>query len=271
MQRIPVVFGGSFALAITGAACAQVNIVSVARSTHIGVCVHVPPDNPNWCSSFDDSNATTGLWSTGGSFGPGASNETGHANGAVWGGQYGTVTTSYFDVSCQSDVWVESGGTGCSSDAAATSSMVVRFDVGSPTFASIDGAITNVGGSASVVIAPVAGGISYSSTAPSFNTQVLLAPGQYEFRAGTAASSACAGACEHNLVVRMNSRVYFDPAPCAADFDGDGTADFFDYDAYVVCFEGGACPPGKSADFDADGTVDFFDYDAFVVSFESGC
>ncbi|MEK6703852.1 MAG: hypothetical protein AABZ53_16455 [Planctomycetota bacterium] len=58
---------------------------------------------------------------------------------------------------------------------------------------------------------------------------------------------------------------------CPADFDSDGTVDFFDYDAFVICFEGGACPPGKTADFDADATVDFFDYDAFVLAFESGC
>ncbi|MEK6703586.1 MAG: hypothetical protein AABZ53_15095 [Planctomycetota bacterium] len=60
-------------------------------------------------------------------------------------------------------------------------------------------------------------------------------------------------------------------APCAADFDSDGTVDFFDYDAFVNCFEGASCPPGTSADFDADGTVDFFDYDAFVIAFEAGC
>ncbi|MEK6701628.1 MAG: PQQ-dependent sugar dehydrogenase [Planctomycetota bacterium] len=59
--------------------------------------------------------------------------------------------------------------------------------------------------------------------------------------------------------------------PCPADFDGDGTSDFFDYDAFVTCFEGGVCPPGKTADFDGDGTSDFFDYDAFVVAFEAGC
>ncbi|MEK6702595.1 MAG: right-handed parallel beta-helix repeat-containing protein [Planctomycetota bacterium] len=58
---------------------------------------------------------------------------------------------------------------------------------------------------------------------------------------------------------------------CAADFDCDGTADFFDYDAFVNCFEGLFCPPAKTADFDGDGTVDFFDYDAFVVVFETGC
>ncbi|MEK6700626.1 MAG: hypothetical protein AABZ53_00025 [Planctomycetota bacterium] len=59
--------------------------------------------------------------------------------------------------------------------------------------------------------------------------------------------------------------------PCPADFDGDGTVDFFDYDAFVLCFEGFACPPGRDADFDGDGAFDFFDYDAFVQAFEKGC
>jgi len=60
-------------------------------------------------------------------------------------------------------------------------------------------------------------------------------------------------------------------ASCAVDFDGDGFVDFFDFSAYVDCFEGGACPPGKSADFDGDGFVDFFDFSAFVEAFETGC
>ncbi|MEK6703855.1 MAG: hypothetical protein AABZ53_16470 [Planctomycetota bacterium] len=58
--------------------------------------------------------------------------------------------------------------------------------------------------------------------------------------------------------------------PCPPDFDGDGSLDFFDYDAFVVCFEG-SCPQGRTADFNGDGTVDFNDYDAFVVAFETGC
>ncbi|MEK6701838.1 MAG: sialidase family protein [Planctomycetota bacterium] len=59
--------------------------------------------------------------------------------------------------------------------------------------------------------------------------------------------------------------------PCPADFNADGSVDFFDYDAFVSCFEGIVCPPGKTADFDADGAIDFFDYDAFVVAFETPC
>jgi hypothetical protein len=63
--------------------------------------------------------------------------------------------------------------------------------------------------------------------------------------------------------------------PCAADFNFDGFLDFFDYDAYVACFEGDVnfCPNGDSldADFNFDGFVDFFDYDEFVLAFETGC
>jgi hypothetical protein len=47
--------------------------------------------------------------------------------------------------------------------------------------------------------------------------------------------------------------------------------DFFDYDAFVGCFESGDCPAGRTADFNTDDFVDFFDYDAFVGAFEAGC
>jgi hypothetical protein len=58
---------------------------------------------------------------------------------------------------------------------------------------------------------------------------------------------------------------------CAADFNNDGFLDFFDYDAFVECFETEICPPGKTADFNNDAFVDFFDYDDFVNAFETGC
>ncbi len=60
-------------------------------------------------------------------------------------------------------------------------------------------------------------------------------------------------------------------AGCPADFNGDTAVDFFDYEDFVICFEGGACPPGKTADFNNDTAVDFFDYDDFVVAFETPC
>ncbi|QOI99722.1 MAG: hypothetical protein HRU70_04200 [Phycisphaeraceae bacterium] len=59
--------------------------------------------------------------------------------------------------------------------------------------------------------------------------------------------------------------------PCPPDFNGDGFLDFFDLDAFVMCFEGLDCPPGRDADYNGDGFVDFFDLDAFVMDFEEGC
>jgi type 1 glutamine amidotransferase len=58
-----------------------------------------------------------------------------------------------------------------------------------------------------------------------------------------------------------------DECPCPADFNRDGTADFFDYLDFVAAF----AVENPSADFNADGTVDFFDYLDFVESFDSGC
>lgn len=62
------------------------------------------------------------------------------------------------------------------------------------------------------------------------------------------------------------------PTPCGpGDFNSDGVVDFFDLDAFVECFETGACGIGRSADITGDGFVDYFDLDAFVGAFEIGC
>ncbi len=71
--------------------------------------------------------------------------------------------------------------------------------------------------------------------------------------------------------INLDDGTHFVGVVCPADFNSDGAVDFFDYDDFVVCFEGGACPPGKTADFNNDTAVDFFDYDDFVVAFEAGC
>jgi hypothetical protein len=57
------------------------------------------------------------------------------------------------------------------------------------------------------------------------------------------------------------------PPPCAADFNGDGFVDFFDFDDFVLAFEAG----DPAADFNFDGFIDFFDFDDFVLAFETGC
>ncbi|QOI99089.1 MAG: hypothetical protein HRU70_00725 [Phycisphaeraceae bacterium] len=59
--------------------------------------------------------------------------------------------------------------------------------------------------------------------------------------------------------------------PCRPDFNRDGFLDFFDLDAFVLCFEGEGCPTEQDADYNDDGFVDFFDLDAFVLDFEAGC
>jgi hypothetical protein len=56
-------------------------------------------------------------------------------------------------------------------------------------------------------------------------------------------------------------------ASCAADFNGDGVVDLFDYLDFVSVFADG----GAQADFNADTVVDFFDYLDFVAAFSAGC
>ncbi len=54
---------------------------------------------------------------------------------------------------------------------------------------------------------------------------------------------------------------------CTADFNEDGTVDFFDYLDFVDAFSSG----DGTADFNADTTIDFFDYLDFVDAFSIGC
>ena len=58
---------------------------------------------------------------------------------------------------------------------------------------------------------------------------------------------------------------------CPADFNGAQFVDIFDFNDFITCFEGGACPPGKSADFNHDGFPDIFDFNDFIDAFERGC
>lgn len=56
-------------------------------------------------------------------------------------------------------------------------------------------------------------------------------------------------------------------ACCAADFNNDFIADFFDYLDFMDVFSAG----DPTADFNLDGEIDFFDYLDFVNAFSVGC
>lgn len=57
------------------------------------------------------------------------------------------------------------------------------------------------------------------------------------------------------------------PIYCPADYNEDGTADFFDYLDFVSAF----AAEDAAADFNRDGVVDFFDYLDFVAAFAGSC
>jgi hypothetical protein len=101
-------------------------------------------------------------------------------------------------------------------------------------------------------LAAIAGGLTSAGISGEF-AQVIPPPGLGEglrIRAETVGST---------VVVRV---------VVAADFNGDGFVDFFDFNDFIACFEGLSCPSGTSADFNGDGFVDFFDFDEFIEAFE---
>jgi hypothetical protein len=62
-------------------------------------------------------------------------------------------------------------------------------------------------------------------------------------------------------------RVFANGCPCRADFNNDGTSDFFDYLDFAAAF----AAEDAAADFNGDSVVDFFDYLDFVAAFDEGC
>jgi hypothetical protein len=56
-------------------------------------------------------------------------------------------------------------------------------------------------------------------------------------------------------------------SPCLADFNADGSIDFFDYLDFVAAFSANQ----PNADFNSDGAIDFFDYLDFVALYGTAC
>lgn len=56
-------------------------------------------------------------------------------------------------------------------------------------------------------------------------------------------------------------------APCIGDFDGDGTLNFFDFNAYITAFNSGSA----DADLDQNGTLNFIDIATFTTAYTAGC
>ncbi|MFI4915768.1 MAG: GC-type dockerin domain-anchored protein [Phycisphaerales bacterium JB060] len=68
-------------------------------------------------------------------------------------------------------------------------------------------------------------------------------------------------------VDRAGAAYIFEPNPCPADIDGDGSLTIFDFLAFQTAFD--AMDP--IADFDGDGDFTIFDFLAFQSAFDAGC
>ncbi|RMH11987.1 MAG: hypothetical protein D6695_07945 [Planctomycetota bacterium] len=60
---------------------------------------------------------------------------------------------------------------------------------------------------------------------------------------------------------------YSTEQPCVADFNGDGTLDFFDVLGFLDAFSAN----DPAADINSDNMFDFFDVLAFLDLFSAGC
>ncbi|MEK6702004.1 MAG: hypothetical protein AABZ53_07065 [Planctomycetota bacterium] len=268
MHKLQWMIATATAGGLATVAGAQVSIGTVSRSVHAHSWVHAPPDNPNFGGEYNGSNTSAGSWIDYQTYGNSASGAVGYGIASSQTSQMSLLQSNFFEVSTRAYAEVEATGI-CSANGGADSVCEVHFSVAARVRASITADFTTNGGHSGMLIGPVGSPLFVTST--DCDVFVVLAPGEHVFRTDAHSSGACNPGCSHLEDASFIVRVFFEYEGCAADFDGDGTVDFFDYDSFVVCFEGGACPPGTTADFDGDGTVDFFDYDAFVMAFEAPC
>lgn len=112
-------------------------------------------------------------------------------------------------------------------------------------------------------ICPATVVVSASSAGPCVPVSVSanLNPGTY--RAFVATRTFTGTPC----TARYRATLRSSPCGCAADFNGDGVVDFFDYLDFVQAFAAQI----PAADFNGDGVIDFFDYLDFVQAFSAGC
>lgn len=87
---------------------------------------------------------------------------------------------------------------------------------------------------------------------------------RYDFAAGRLRGYAWG---ENIGWVNLDDATHFVGIICPADFNQDGSVDFFDYLDFVDAFSSG----DSAADFNADASIDFFDYLDFVDAFSAGC
>ncbi|MDF1810373.1 MAG: GC-type dockerin domain-anchored protein [Phycisphaerales bacterium] len=77
------------------------------------------------------------------------------------------------------------------------------------------------------------------------------------------------GAAEDDAIVGNGGAAYLyhNDAGCVADFNGDGTTNFFDVSAFLAAFQA----MNFAADLNGDGTFNFFDISEFLSQFGEGC
>lgn len=164
--------------------------------------------------------------------------------------------------------------------AGGSSSGAARFDLTEPTEFSFSGLLeqisTDPAGGGIIRIRNTTTFVTWFQAGPNFAlpnnpidfyailSEGTLPAGSYEmtwFHAGNHTGTS------DQTVALGDFTLTLGEAPCAADFDGNGTLNFFDVSAFVTAF--GAMDP--AADLNGNGVWNFFDVSEFITLFAAGC
>ncbi len=98
-----------------------------------------------------------------------------------------------------------------------------------------------------------------------WTAQVVLGSGETVSKSGDIDSTVTAMLAPNGTL--NGSFQLITPNPCVADFNSDGSLNFFDISAFLVAYSSG----DLAADITGNDTLDFFDVSAFLVAFNQGC
>ncbi len=253
---------------------AQVSVTSTNRVWSSNGCVHAPPNNPNWCEVFSGSDTSTAPYIDGHSTGIGSSggihSDEGFANSICAASQSSILTSTHFEIQCE--VWAEIDSAGiCSSSSVASTYVAIRFTVVTPQVVTLVLTGTLIGNAPlETTLSPVGGSPLFSSSGLHSDIKRTLQPGNYEYITRATADGNCSGSCAHKERDLWSADVYFEAAPCAADFNGDNLVEDSDFVIFAVAYNDLICPDAPAAcpcDLNGDGQVDDSDFVVFVNAY----
>jgi hypothetical protein len=231
----------------SGAAAAQVRISSVQVQGGPRFVLRASPSDPGTALLTLRTGGTT-MDAAASIVGRGRLTGTGAMNGTISPGEsaapFGTLTCDgYLQLDSTSHTNIEFGGTAPDQRDRINGNGTLRLNAGTLHVAFAEQFLPGLGDTFAIISGPsVSGAFGVTElpdlSAANLKLAVIYAPTQV-------------------LLTTV----------CLADFNGNGSVDFFDYLDFAQAFSS----EDPAADFDGNGQVDFFDYLDFVAAFDTGC